>query len=261
MSSQLLILGLHRVGYPPNNAKIRGLFISPRLLSFQIWLLKRRGYKFMTLREAMLTNHAKRAVLTFDDGYADNLTAALPVLKNHNVPATLFVISGDVGKTDVVWRQAGEKLPADLLDWESIGTLKENGWEIASHAHEHVHLGYYGEVEQEDFIRRSIDDIEKRIGERPVSFAYPYGSYNDLTKRVLKRLGIQFAVTTNPASSDDDLTARDHLELTRLSLGGRHFYHYIRAFIRTAKVAGLIPERVFSMPADSPAGDLPVGTR
>jgi peptidoglycan/xylan/chitin deacetylase (PgdA/CDA1 family) len=89
-------------------------------------------------------------------------------------------------------------------------------------------------------------------GERPVSFAYPYGTYDPRTKRVLKRLGVQFAVTTKPARPDDDVAARDHLELTRLSLGGRHFYHYVRAFFRTAKVAGLLPERILSVPADSP---------
>ena len=102
-------LGLHRVGFPPPDAKIRGLFISPKLLSFQIWLLKRRGYRFMTLRDAMVSNGTKRAVLTFDDGYTDNLTAALPVLKKHNIPATLFIITGDVGRSDVVWEEAGEK--------------------------------------------------------------------------------------------------------------------------------------------------------
>jgi len=252
MSSQLLILGLHRVGFPPPNAKIRGLFISPRLLSFQIWLLKRRGYKFMTLRDAMSRNESKRAVLTFDDGYADNLSAALPVLKKHNVSATLFVITGDVGKEDVVWDEAGEKLPADLLDWDSLAELKTNGWEIASHGHAHIHLERYSEAEQEDVILRSLDEIESRTDERPVSFAYPYGSYDQRTKRVLKRLGVQFAVTIDPARYDDDLAARDHLELTRLSVGGRHFYHYVRAFIRTAKVAGLIPERIFGMPADAP---------
>jgi len=253
MSSQLLILGLHRVGFPPPNAKIRGLFISPKLLSFQIWLLKRRGYKFMTLREAMLNNkNTKRAVLTFDDGYADNLTAALPVLKKHKVPATLFIVTGDVGKEDVIWDEAGEKLPADLLSWESVRRLKERGWEIASHAHEHVHLDRYRESHQEDLIKRSMDEIEAMMGERPVSFAYPYGTYDNRTKRVLKRLGVQFAVTTRSAKPDDDLAARDHLELTRLSLGGRHFYHYVRAFLRTAKVAGILPERIFRVPAESP---------
>lgn len=245
-----MILGLHRVGFPPNNAKIRGLFTSPKLLSFQIWLLKRRGYRFMTLRDAMLENTGKRAVLTFDDGYADTLTAALPVLKQHNIPATIFVITGDVGDRGVVWSEAGENLPADMLCWESIGELKKNGWEIASHAHEHVHLERCTEKQQEDLIQRSIDEIEARAGERPVSFAYPYGSYDQRTKRILKRLGIQFAVTTKPARFDDDFAARDHLELTRLSLGGRHFYHYIRAFRQTVKVAGLTPERIFGVPAD-----------
>jgi peptidoglycan/xylan/chitin deacetylase (PgdA/CDA1 family) len=252
MSSQLVILGLHRVGFPPPNAKIRGLFISPKLLSFQIWLLKRRGYKFMTLREAMLSNNTKRAVLTFDDGYVDNLTAALPLLQKHNIPATLFVITGDVGKGNVTWDEAGESLPADLLSWECVRHLRDHGWEIASHAHEHVHLDRYRESHQEGLIRRSIDEIEAMTGERPVSFAYPYGTYDPRTKRVLKRLGVQFAVTTKPARSDDDVAARDHLELTRLSLGGRHFYHYVRAFFRTAKVAGLLPERILSVPADSP---------
>src|SRR5215470_12124678 len=212
MSSRLLILGLHRVGFPPHNAKIRGLFVSPKLLSFQIWLLKRRGYKFMTLRDAMSTNEARRAVLTFDDGYADNLTAALPVLKKHGVPATLFIITGDMGKADVVWDEAGEKLPADLLDWDSLAELKAHGWEIGSHGHAHIHLGRYSESEQEEVVRLSIDEIEERTGERPVSFAYPYGSYDQRTKQVLKRLGVQFAVTIDPAKYEDDLTARDHLE-------------------------------------------------
>jgi peptidoglycan/xylan/chitin deacetylase (PgdA/CDA1 family) len=253
MSSRLLILGLHRVGLPPRNAKIRGLFISPRLLSFQLSFLKFLGYRFFTLRDSMLEPDLKNAVITFDDGYADNITTALPVLKKHNVPATLFIITGDVGKKDVVWEEAGEDLPADILDWESLAELKANGWEIASHADEHVHLARYAESQQEELISRSITEIEEKIGERPVSFAYPYGSYDQSTKRVLKRLGIQFAVTINPARFEDDFSGRDYLELTRMSLGGRHFYHYFKAFIRTMRVAaGFQPLRMFASQTNLP---------
>jgi len=133
MNSQLLILGLHRVGHPPCNAKIRGLFITPKLLSFQLSLLKLLGYRFLTLRDAIANSETneKVAVLTFDDGYADTVTAALPVLNKFNAPATVFVITGDIGKNDVVWDEAGEDLPADILDWESLAHLRENGWEIA----------------------------------------------------------------------------------------------------------------------------------
>jgi len=252
MSSRLLILGLHRVGLPPRNAKIRGLFISPRLLSFQLSLLKFLGYHFLTLRDSVLAPGSKNAVITFDDGYADNITAALPVLKKHGVPATLFVVTGDVGGEGVVWPEAGEDLPADMLSWDSLSKLKADGWEIASHAHEHVHLARYEEAKQEELIERSISEIEEKLGERPVSFAYPYGSYDHRTKRVLKRLGIQLAVTIKPASFEDDLTARDYLELTRLSLGGRHFYHYFRAILRTAKaLGGFQPQRIFTTQSEA----------
>ena len=248
MSSQLLILGLHRVGRPPRNAKIRGLFITPRLLSFQLYLLRFLGYRFLTLRDAIANSGkgGKIAVLTFDDGYMDNVRAALPILQKFGAPATIFVITGDVGKHDVVWSEAGEDLPADMLDWKSLATLRENGWEIGSHAHEHIHLARYDELTQEAIIRRSIDEIEAKLGERPVSFAYPYGSFNRTTKRVLKRNGIQLAVTTVPARSSDDLVARDYLELSRLSLGGRRFYHFGKAFFRTMKATtGFAPLRAF----------------
>lgn len=204
----------------------------------------------MTLRDAMQKDGIKRAVLTFDDGYADNLTAALPVLQRYDIPATLFVVTGDVGDQDVVWKEADEDLPANMLTWESIAKLRNNGWEIASHAHEHVHLDRYGEGRQIDLIARSIREIEARVGERPVSFAYPYGAYDQRTKDVLKCLGIRYAVTTNQVRPGDDDAPADYLELDRLSLGGRHFYHYIRTFRRTIKVAGLIPERFFGMPED-----------
>ncbi|MEP6848707.1 MAG: polysaccharide deacetylase family protein [Acidobacteriota bacterium] len=247
MSSQLLILGLHRVGYPPNNAKIRGLFISPRLLSFQLSLLKLLGYRFLTLCDAIAHSdrNEKVAVLTFDDGYAD-ITGALPVLKKFNAPATVFVITADVGKKVVVWNEAGEDLPADILDWDELSALRDDGWEIASHAHEHVHLARYDERKQEEIIGRSIAEIEKNLGERPVSFAYPYGSFDKTTKRVLKRNGIKLAVTIEPAKFDDDLVARDYLELSRLSLGGRRFYHYGKAFLKTMKATAVFaPLRSF----------------
>src|SRR6478672_10470251 len=100
MSSHLLILGLHRVGHPPRRAKIRGLFITPRLLTFQLHVLRLLGYRFLTLRDAIANadKNEKIAVLTFDDGYADNVTAALPVLRKFNAPATVFVITDDIGK-------------------------------------------------------------------------------------------------------------------------------------------------------------------
>ncbi len=236
--SKLLILGLHRVGTPPPTAKIRGLFISPKLLSFELSLIRKMGFRFVTLQQAMENPSGRNAVITFDDGYADNLTNALPVLQKFDAPATVFVITGDVGRKNVVWSEAGDDLPSDLMDWDSLAALQQQGWEIGSHAHEHIHLARYHEPAQENSIRRSISEIEENLGVRPVSFAYPYGSYNETTKQIVKRLGLKYAVTIKPAESGEKFEAMDLLELKRCSLGGRQFHHYLKSLVRTSKAVG-----------------------
>jgi peptidoglycan/xylan/chitin deacetylase (PgdA/CDA1 family) len=238
MESRLLILGMHRVGMPPPNAKIRGLFITPTLLQLQISILRAIGFRFTTLNDALANSSGNRAVVTFDDGYADNFTNAYPILRSLDVPATVFVITGDVGSRNVVWDESGDHNPSDILDWAAIQTLQDSGWEIGSHANEHIHLSRYTRAQQEKTIRISIDAIEGNTGKRPMSFAYPYGNYNDETKSVLTKLGIRYAVTTKAATADG--SQNDLLELERTSLGGRHFYHFFKNFLRTRKAIGNI---------------------
>lgn len=239
MNSKILILSLHRVGYPPKNATIRGLFVTPRLLSFEIWLLSKFGYKFTTLKDAVLGSKGKHAVITFDDGYEDNFTAALPVLERYHAPATIFVVTADVGKKAVVWEEAGEKLPADMVSWKMLAELQSSGWEIGSHGANHVHFEERTQEQQEALICQSVWEIEKRLGTVPISFAYPYGTFNETTKKILGRFGIRFAVTTVCPNSTD-LTARgDLLELKRIPIGGRKYHHYIKAILRTFRAMGV----------------------
>lgn len=156
MPSRPLILSLHRVGLPPPNATHRCLFTTPLLLEFQIRFLKLLGYRFATLKDAVESKDEKVAVITFDDGYLDNFTSGLPVLDRLNVPATVFVITGDVGARNRVWEEAGEKLPANFMTWEDLNILVKFGWEIGSHAHSHIHLSRYPIERQEMEIARSI---------------------------------------------------------------------------------------------------------
>ena len=68
-------------------------------------------------------------VVTFDDGYADNLHAALPILEERNIPATVFVVSGLVGVDDGFWWEVlnrvfleTQTLPEALELRTSLGT-------------------------------------------------------------------------------------------------------------------------------------------
>jgi peptidoglycan/xylan/chitin deacetylase (PgdA/CDA1 family) len=105
-----VVLTLHRVcpairrGFAPN----RVLEITPEFLDAAILSLKTLGYELITLTEAVSRLRSGKgrtpfATLTFDDGYRDNLSDALPVLERHGVPMTLFVTPGFAERGARLW--------------------------------------------------------------------------------------------------------------------------------------------------------------
>jgi len=85
------ILMYHRVCPYPNYDQ---LVVSPQHFQEQMaWLAKK--YRVISLSQAVdeiMTNRVKfGVVVTFDDGYLDNLTNAVPILRQHHIPATIFV--------------------------------------------------------------------------------------------------------------------------------------------------------------------------
>ncbi|MDX1578555.1 MAG: polysaccharide deacetylase family protein, partial [Gemmatimonadota bacterium] len=121
--SAALILAYHRVADLP--ADPNGLAVHPERFAGHLELL-RRNYRPLPLRTLIRDLAENRlperaVVITFDDGYEDNLTQARPLLARHDVPATVFVVSGQVGAGREFWwdeleqivLRAGE-LPRDL---------------------------------------------------------------------------------------------------------------------------------------------------
>jgi peptidoglycan/xylan/chitin deacetylase (PgdA/CDA1 family) len=105
-----VILTLHRVSASPRRgfAPNRILEITPEFLDAAIHSLKSLGYELVTLTEAVARLRTGRgrvpfAALTFDDGYRDNLDAALPVLERHGAPMTLFVTPGFAERSARLW--------------------------------------------------------------------------------------------------------------------------------------------------------------
>jgi peptidoglycan/xylan/chitin deacetylase (PgdA/CDA1 family) len=220
---RLVVLQHHRVGLPPPEARYRRMFVSPALLSFQVWLLRRAGYEFYTLREA-LGRTGLRAVVTFDDGVLDNIELGFPVLCGLGVPATVFVVSADVGKRQISWAESGERLAADLLGWDDLGRLVNHGWEVGSHGHWHENLDRQPAARQAENLQRGRATITRHLGVAPSSLSYPYGAFTDETIGVAEAAGFSCAVTTARGAN---ASGAHPFRLRRWPAGGRRPHHYL----------------------------------
>ncbi len=82
--------------------------ISPSLLEYSVVWLRREGWEILSLDQCLqrLSNGEKSgryAVITFDDGYRDNVSTALPILERHDAPFTIYVPSGAPARTLQAW--------------------------------------------------------------------------------------------------------------------------------------------------------------
>lgn len=116
--------------------------------------------------------------VTFDDGYADNYTHALPILLRYEIPATFFVSTGLIDRDpDVLgarsWR--GWREPGSTMTWDQICEIREVGMAIGSHGHTHTALSLLSDDEVARDLARSKQMLEERLGEPITMFAYPGG--------------------------------------------------------------------------------------
>ena len=95
------ILMYHSIAAMPKGTVMRSLHVPPKLFRLQMWLLKILGYKGLSMNELQpyLTGDKQGKVvgITFDDGFKNNLTYALPILKKFEFSATCYIISQNIG--------------------------------------------------------------------------------------------------------------------------------------------------------------------
>lgn len=187
--------------------------------------------------------------ITFDDGFANFAELAAPLLREHGLPATVFVVSDQVGRTNA-WggsEQAGiPTLP--LLEWDTLGALAESGVELGAHTRTHPKLDAVAADALADEILGGADEIARRTGRRPTAFAYPYGIAPERAATVVRRR-FDAAVTTKlrPLTADDDRVLLPRLDAYYFrrpdgldAWGSRRF----RAWLRMRGAVRAVRERV-----------------
>ncbi len=215
------ILMYHQIGIPAaRGAYLRGATVHPRRFANQMLLLKRLGYRGVSLKEGMPyirgEKQGKVVVITFDDGYENVFLNARPILNRLGFTATNFIVTDLVGKVNE-WMLAKSKLPAQLMNKEQILQWHQEGLEIGSHTCQHVYLSQLPVSEQRQELLRSKEYLEDLLGVAVESFCYPFGDLDRQAIESVQEAGYSWAVATHKglARPDDNIFALPRVSIIR----------------------------------------------
>jgi peptidoglycan/xylan/chitin deacetylase (PgdA/CDA1 family) len=216
----LAILNYHSIAIAPVGMKMPRLYVSPLQFDRHLWWLRRIGLVGVTLSEGIRRlrerNAARCVALTFDDGYADNVVNAEPILSEYGFGATCFVVSERIGSHNT-WDAellGGRK---SLMNETQLKSWVDAGFEVGSHTCTHPDLTALSRNAAMREIVNSREALQRLIGAPITTFCYPFGRLNAELAWCVGQAGYQLAVTTRrgrAALSDAPL------ELPRLSVSG-----------------------------------------
>jgi len=165
--------------------------IRPEKFRKQIEFLLNFGFEFTTLSGLTANrNKSNLIALTFDDGYQDIYTYAFPVLRNYNIPATIFLIANVIG-CDNSWDVNLGGIRYRHLDSDEIKELLQNGWEMGSHGLSHHLLVGMPSSQMQAELQTSKEIIESRFNTKVRFFCAPFGKLNRKIIEMAQQVGYQ----------------------------------------------------------------------
>jgi peptidoglycan/xylan/chitin deacetylase (PgdA/CDA1 family) len=164
----------------------------------------------------------KPIVITLDDGWADNYTAAYAILKKYNLPATIFVVPDWIVPPHKALRtsETGKK-KQQHLSWDQIQEMSQNRISVGAHTITHRSLPTLTLEEARYELLESRLRLEQQLGHPIKFFAYPYGAIGDVNAdivRLVAECGYACAVTslsgTNGRGANPYTLRRTEIEAT-----------------------------------------------
>lgn len=159
------ILCYHSVGQPEFGVND----VAPLQFRRQIEAALKAGFRFAQAGEiARGGGDAKTLAVTFDDGLKSVVTQAMPILRDHGIPWTVFAVSD--------WCDGRNPwMAGKALTWAEIETMLEHGGELGSHSATHPDFAALSPERAAEELAGSRETIRRRLGFSPASFAIPFG--------------------------------------------------------------------------------------
>jgi peptidoglycan/xylan/chitin deacetylase (PgdA/CDA1 family) len=184
------------------------LFVPKRDFKKQMDWLAGEGYHGVTLAQVYRAWHnggklpRRPIVISFDDGYLSQYTAALPILRKLHWPGVLNLAVKNLGKGG--------------LTEHMVKAMLHSGWELAAHTISHVDLTRVAKSELSNEVSGSREILRSRF-HVPVSFfCYPSGKFNETVIGAVKAAGYRGATTVNPGLASRE----EHFTLNRIRVDG-----------------------------------------
>lgn len=176
------ILCYHSVGQPEFGVND----VVPSRFRRQIELALELGYRFVAPAEiAAHGGGPKDLAISFDDALKSVLTQADPILREFNIPYTVFIVS-EWSEQKHDWEKTG------VLSWDELGRMREAGVELGSHSATHRNFGEIDVERAKREFEQSRRTIEQRLGFTPEIFAIPFGqsdNWNDAADQAAREVG------------------------------------------------------------------------
>lgn len=195
------ILMYHQVGDFAPMREHRANYCDRRRFARQMALVARLGYRVLDLDTALACLSGKRLTpprplaLTFDDAYDNFYDHALPVLHSHGFPATVYAISGCVGRR-AEWfaKDRGRPIPG-LMSAARLREIQAAGMTVGSHTVSHARLAEIDPRAQRAELADSKTALEDMLGAEVRHLCYPFGSFNRASIVAATEVGYASATT------------------------------------------------------------------
>ncbi len=205
------VLLYHAVGEPVEIEWHPSLIMSASLFESHLKYLTENGYKIVSVGELvkLLSTNGdleKVVAMSFDDGYKNNHSDALPLLKKYNAKASFYIVDREVGKSVYMSK-------AHLL------ALIDNGMEIGSHTINHAPLALIDPKYLPWEVGSAKKFLEEKLNGYVVNgMAYPNGGYNEKVINALQEYKFSYGLTGKVGSNTHKAFEKYPYEMYRISI-------------------------------------------
>jgi peptidoglycan/xylan/chitin deacetylase (PgdA/CDA1 family) len=189
-SAKVIVLCYHRFEDNPRDS----LATAPSEFRAQMKELKDNGIEVVPMKGLLAWRRGeksippKSAVITIDDGYISGYAVAWPILKEFGYPFTMFIYTNYIGN--------GGK----SISWAQLEQMRDAGVDIECHTVSHPDLRHAPKGQEynawlHNEIYTSKEILEQKLGIKIVAFAFPYGTHNEVVRKMAMEAGYQALFT------------------------------------------------------------------